>query len=669
MFGENIMGKNEKMQNETDFPLYLYHNGKNDRIYEIFGAHPKTENGQSGYEFRVWAPHAVSVSVVGDFNGWNPSAHVMKRMVDNESFELFIAGLKQYDVYKYCIETTDGRKLMKADPVAFHAETAPHNASKLYNMEGYKWTDSEYLKKRETQNVYSSPMNIYEVNLLSWKRYPDGNFLSYRALAEELVPYVKEMGYTHVEFMPVTEFPYDGSWGYQVTGYFAVTSRLGTPLDFMYLVDAFHKAGIGVIIDWVPAHFPKDEHGLYEFDGQPLYESSQWDRMEHKSWGTRRFDYGRNEIISFLISGACFFFDKFHIDGLRVDAVASMLYLDYDKREGEWVPNIYGENKNLEAIAFLRKLNEAVFRRFPNILMIAEESTAWGLVTKPGSIGGLGFNYKWNMGWMNDMLSYVSLNPFFRMNNHNNLTFSMMYAFSENYVLPISHDEVVYGKCSLINKMPGTYEEKFAGVRAFLGYMMAHPGKKLNFMGYEFGQFKEWDYHEGLEFFLRDTYEKHGKLSVMVRDLNEYYKSTAPFYEIEDSWDGFEWLAADDRDRNIVSFIRRDKKGNEVIALISFSGADAKDYLLGVDKKNKYRIVFNTDDVKYGGEGKIRKKTLAAVARRSHGKRYSIPIDMPALTCLYLVRESEPAKKSTPTAEKVTKKVGTAKKQKPQSLR
>lgn len=669
MFGENIMGKNEKMQNETDFPLYLYHNGKNDRIYEIFGAHPKTENGQSGYEFRVWAPHAVSVSVVGDFNGWNPSAHVMKRMVDNESFEVFIAGLKQYDIYKYCIETTDGRKLMKADPVAFHAETAPHNASKLYDMEGYEWTDSEYLKKRETQNVYSSPMNIYEVNLLSWKRYPDGNYLSYRALAEELVPYVKEMGYTHVEFMPVTEFPYDGSWGYQVTGYFAVTSRLGTPLDFMYLVDAFHKAGIGVIIDWVPAHFPKDEHGLYEFDGQPLYESSQWDRMEHKSWGTRRFDYGRNEIISFLISGACFFFDKFHIDGLRVDAVASMLYLDYDKREGEWVPNIYGENKNLEAIAFLRKLNEAVFRRFPNILMIAEESTAWGLVTKPGSIGGLGFNYKWNMGWMNDMLSYVSLNPFFRMNNHNNLTFSMMYAFSENYVLPISHDEVVYGKCSLINKMPGTYEEKFAGVRAFLGYMMAHPGKKLNFMGYEFGQFKEWDYHEGLEFFLRDTYEKHGKLSVMVRDLNEYYKSTAPFYEIEDSWDGFEWLAADDRDRNIVSFIRRDKKGNEVIALISFSGADAKDYLLGVDKKNKYRIVFNTDDVKYGGEGKIRKKTLAAVARPSHGKRYSIPIDMPALTCLYLVRESEPAKKSTPTAEKVTKKVGTAKKQKPQSLR
>ncbi len=644
------MAKEEKKQKETDFPLYLYHHGKNDRIYEIFGAHPKTVNGKSGYEFRVWAPRAASVSVVGDFNRWNPSSNVMNRMADNESYELFIPGLKQYDTYKYCITAQDGRKLMKADPVAFHAETAPQNASKLYDLEGYEWTDSDYMNRREGKNVFSSPMNIYEVNLLSWKRYPDGNFLSYRALADELVSYVKEMGYTHVEFMPVTEFPYEGSWGYQVTGYFAITSRLGTPHDFMYLVDAFHKAGIGVIIDWVPAHFPKDAHGLYEFDGQPLYESSQWDRMEHKSWGTRRFDYGRNEIVSFLISGACYFFDKYHVDGLRVDAVASMLYLDYDKREGEWVPNIYGENKNLEAIAFLRKLNEAVFRRFPNSLMIAEESTAWGLVTKPGNVGGLGFNYKWNMGWMNDMLSYVSLNPFFRMNNHNNLTFSMMYAFSENFVLPISHDEVVHGKCSLINKMPGTYEEKFAGVRCFLGYMMAHPGKKLNFMGYEFGQFKEWDYHEGLEFFLRDTYEKHGKLSVMVRELNEYYKSTACFYEIEDSWDGFEWLAADDRDRNIVSFIRRDKKGKEVIVLVSFSGADAKDYLLGVNKKGKYKIVFDTDDVKYGGEGKIRKKTLSAVARPSHGKQYSIPIDMPAMTCLYLVREEEPAKSGAKSA-------------------
>ena len=506
------MNKDQLLSKETDFPLYLYHHGKNDRIYEVFGAHKLEQDGKEGYMFRVWAPHAKGVSVVGDFNGWDTEANVMERMVDGETFELFIPGLKQYDVYKYCVTAADGRQLMKADPVGFHTETPPANASKLYDLEGYEWKDHDYLEALYKKNIYSSPMNIYEVNLLSWKKHDDGNYYSYLDLARELVPYVKEMGYTHVEFMPVTEFPFDGSWGYQVTGYFAVTSRLGTPKDFMALVDAFHAAGIGVILDWVPAHFPKDAHGLYEFDGQPLYESSQWDRMEHKSWGTRRFDYGRNEVLSFLISSACFLFDKFHCDGLRVDAVASMLYLDYDKREGEWVPNIYGENKNLEAIAFLRKLNEAVFLRYPHALMIAEESTAWGLVTKPGSVGGLGFNYKWNMGWMNDMLSYISLNPFFRMNNHNKLTFSMMYAFSENYVLPISHDEVVYGKCSLINKMPGNYEEKFAGVRSFLGYMMAHPGKKLGFMGYEFGQFNEWDYHKQLGFFLVGEYEVHRKL-------------------------------------------------------------------------------------------------------------------------------------------------------------
>ncbi len=632
----------EKMQRETDFPLYLFHHGKNDRIYELFGAHPLLKDGQKGYFFRVWAPHASRVSVVGEFNGWNEEANVMERMVDGESFELYVPGVHEYDAYKYCIVTRDGRKIMKADPIGFHTETPPANASKVYDLEGYKWGDGAYLKQLYKRNHFSSPMNIYEVNLLSWKKYPDGNYYSYLDLSRELVSYVKEMGYTHVEFMPVTEYPYDGSWGYQVTGYFAVTSRLGTPKDFMHLVDEFHKAGIGVILDWVPAHFPKDAHGLYEFDGQPLYESSQWDRMEHKSWGTRRFDYGRNEVVSFLISSACLFFDKFHIDGIRVDAVASMLYLDYDKRPGEWVPNIYGENKNLEAIAFLRRLNEAVFMRFPHVLMIAEESTAWGLVTKPASVGGLGFNYKWNMGWMNDMLSYLTLNPYFRMNNHNKLTFSMMYAFSENYVLPISHDEVVYGKCSLINKMPGSYEEKFAGVRSFLAYQTAHPGKKLNFMGYEFGQFKEWDYREGLEFFLRDNYEMHAKLSEFVKELNEFYKSTPPFYEVEDSWDGFEWLAPDDADRNVVSFIRRDRKGREVIAVVSFSGADADDYLLGVNQKGKYRLLFNTDDEKFGGTGRLGKRRIfTAVKKPSHGKQYSLRLPMPRFTCLYLEKVEE----------------------------
>ena len=632
------------MPNETDFPLYLYHHGKNDRIYEFLGAHPDAQGGKKGYVFRVWAPHARSVSVVGDFNGWDSSKHVMGRMIDGETFELFIPGLKEYDTYKYSIEGQDGRVHLKADPVGFHTETPSKTASKLYHLDGFHWEDGEYFEALKSRNPYASPMNIYEVNLLSWKLHEDGNYLSYRDLAKELVPYVKNMGYTHVEFMPVTEYPFDGSWGYQVTGYFAVTSRLGTPKDFMYLVNAFHKAGIGVILDWVPAHFPKDEQGLYEFDGQPLYESSQWDRMEHKSWGTRRFDYGRNEVVSFLASSACFFFDKYHVDGLRVDAVASMLYLDYDKRPGEWVPNIYGENKNLEAIAFLRRLNEAVFLRFPYALMIAEESTAWGLVTKPASVGGLGFNFKWNMGWMNDVLSYTSLDPFFRIHNHNKLTFSMMYAFSENYVLPISHDEVVHGKCSLINKMPGDYDEKFAGVRAFLGYMMAHPGKKLNFMGYEFGQFKEWNYKEGLEFFLRDNYEKHGKLSEYVKALNEFYKNTPALYEIEDSWAGFEWLAADDADRNIVSFIRRDKAGGELIAVISFSGADADDYLLGVNEKGKYRVVFSSDSTKYGGEGKLTKKVYPAVNKPSHGKQYSLQLGMPKFTCVYLVKEPDAPK-------------------------
>ncbi len=634
----------------TDFPLYLYHHGNNDRIYDLFGAHKATENGKKGYVFRVWAPHAKSVSVVGDFNEWDNSRNVMNRMVDGESFELFIPDLKQFDTYKYCITTADGRELMKADPVGFHTETAPATASKLFDIENYQWEDSAYLDGLEKKNIYSSPVNIYEVNLLSWKLHEDGNYLSYRDLAVELVNYVKDMGYTHVEFMPVTEFPFDGSWGYQVTGYFAVTSRLGTPQDFMHLVDSFHRAGIGVILDWVPAHFPKDAHGLYEFDGQPLYESNQWDRMEHKGWGTRRFDYGREEILSFLISSACFFFDKFHIDGIRVDAVASMLYLDYDKRPGEWVPNIYGENKNLEAIAFLRKLNEAIFKRFPYALMIAEESTAWGLVTKPASVGGLGFNYKWNMGWMNDMLSYLTLNPYFRMNNHNKITFSMMYAFSENFVLPISHDEVVHGKCSLINKMPGTYEEKFAGVRSFLCYMMGHPGKKLNFMGYEFGQFKEWNYKEGLEFFLRDQYELHGKLAVFVKALNEFYKSTPALYEVEDSWDGFEWLAPDDADHNIVSFIRRAKNGSEVICLTCFSGADVDKYLLGVNKKGKYKVIFSTDEKKYGGEGTLIKKTYTTVSKPSHGKEYSLEIDVPKFSAMFL--EYVPAVKTLPKATK-----------------
>lgn len=629
-------------QEQSNFPLYVYHHGENYKSYEFMGSHKDVRDGKKGYVFRVWAPHAKGVSVVGDFNGWAAGANPMYKLVDGETYELFIPGLKEFTSYKYAVETKDGRTLMKADPYAFHAETPSQTASKTYDLDGYKWKDGKYLKRLAKNPIYSRPMNIYEVNLLSWKMHDDGNYYSYADLAKELVAYVKEMGYTHVEFMPVCEYPYDGSWGYQVTGYFAVTSRLGTPKDFMALVDAFHAEGIGVIVDWVPAHFPKDAHGLYEFDGEPLYECPQWDRMEHRAWGTRRFDYGRKEIISFLTSSATFFFEKYHVDGLRVDAVASMLYLDYDRKEGEWVPNKYGENKNLEAIELFRILNKTIFAHYSYALMIAEESTAWPGVTQPADKGGLGFNYKWNMGWMNDVLSYVSLNPFFRSNNHNKMTFAMMYAFSENYVLPISHDEVVHGKCSLLNKMPGTNEEKFAGVRTFLGYMMSHPGKKLNFMGYEYGQYKEWNYAEGLEFFLKE-YPLHQKLSDYVRDLNFFYKEHSEFFEIENSWDGFEWLAPNDADTNTIAYKRRNKKGEEIVVLLSFSGADKEKYRLGIDK-GKYKVIFDSDDKKYGGDGALKKKTYVTVKKPSHGKEYSIQLNMPKLTCLYLVKVKEQPK-------------------------
>ncbi|MBE7100608.1 MAG: 1,4-alpha-glucan branching protein GlgB [Clostridiales bacterium] len=622
---------------ETDLPLHLFHHGENFKAHQLLGAHPAVVNKKKGYVFRVWAPRAERVSVIGDFNSWNTESHIMQRMIDGETFELFIPGLKQFDTYKYCVLTRDGRMLYKADPYAYHAETpdaTASNASKLYNINGYKWSDKAYLDKQKRTNIYASPMNVYEVNLLSWKLHEDGSYYTYRELAKELVAYVKEMGFTHVEFMPVTEHPFDGSWGYQVTGYFAITSRLGTPHDFMYLVDSFHKAGIGVILDWVPAHFPKDAFGLYEFDGEPLYEASQWDRMENRGWGTRKFDYGRNEVLSFLISSAVFLLEYFHVDGLRVDAVASMLYLDYDKEPGEWVPNIYGENKNLEAVAFLRRLNEAVFAYFPNALMIAEESTAWPMVTRPTNIGGLGFNFKWNMGWMNDVLSYIAKDPVHRSYVHNKLTFSMMYAFSENYVLPISHDEVVHGKASLIGKMPGDYWEKFAGMRAFLGYMMSHPGKKLHFMGSEIGQFKEWNYKEGIEYFLLQ-YPLHKKLQLAVKELNDLYKTTPALYEIEDSWEGFEWLAADDSSHNFYAYQRKDKSGKTIVVMLNLSGMEHKNYRLGLPA-GKYKVLYNSDAVRFGGGGTMKKRIYYTKKAYSHGRENSILFDIPKLTCVYL---------------------------------
>ena len=626
----------EKMKNNADnsnLPLYLFHQGTNYRAFDYLGAHFGEKDGKKGAFFRTWAPRANSVSVVGDFNGWNVNADPMTRISDGGVYETFVADLKQYDNYKFAV-THDGNTVMKADPYAFHAETPSGTASKLYDIEGYEWQDGEYMASKTA--VYSKPVNIYEVNLASWKRHDNGDYYSYLELADELVSYVYDMGYTHVELMPVAEYPFDGSWGYQVTGYYAVSSRFGTPHDFMKLVDAFHKKGISVIVDWVPAHFPKDAHGLYEFDGTPCYENQGWDRQEHKSWGTRIFDWGRNEVQSFLISNALFFFEKYHIDGLRVDAVASMLYLDYDRKKGEWIPNKNGGNYNLEAIAFFKKLNSVVFGRFPSALMIAEESTAFPLVTKPADVGGLGFNFKWNMGWMNDVLSYMQCDPYFRSGNHNKITFSMYYAFSENYVLPISHDEVVHGKKALLDKMPGDVPEKFANLRAFMTYMFAHPGKKLSFMGNEYGQFKEWNFEEGLEFFML-KYELHKKLSNFNKNLNGIYKSLPALYEIEDSWDGFKWISADESNNNVISFERFDRKGNTLVAVINFSGNDYKQYRLGVSK-GAYTLLLNSDDAKFGGSGLIRSKKYKTSHKGAHGRDCSILIKLPKFTGLYFVK-------------------------------
>ncbi|MBO5889193.1 MAG: 1,4-alpha-glucan branching protein GlgB [Clostridia bacterium] len=612
---------------------YLFHQGTNYNSYDYLGAHITEKNGESGVLFRVWAPNAKSVSVIGDFNNWNETLQKMQKINNSGVWELFVLGANEYDSYKYAITTSTSKVLYKADPYAFHAETPPKTASKVYNLNGYNWSDNNYFENLKDKNPLKQPINIYEVNLASWKRHEDGSYYSYKELKESLVNYVKEMNYTHVEFMPLSEYPFDGSWGYQVTGYFAITSRFGTPKEFMELVDAFHKENIGVILDWVPAHFPKDAHGLMEFDGKPLYENQGKDRQENKGWGTRLFDYGREEIQSFLVSSAIFLFDKFHIDGLRVDAVASMLYLDYDKNDGEWVPNIYGNNKNLEAIAFFHKLNKEVFSRFPYALMMAEESTADVKITGTVDSGGLGFNFKWNMGWMNDVLSYVEVDPYFRKHHHNKLTFSMMYAFNENFILPISHDEVVHGKKSLLNKMPGEYEDKFASNRAFLGYMLAHPGKKLTFMGEEFGQFKEWNYSEGLEFFMLQ-YPLHKALQKYYKDANAFYKNSSPLYSIDDSWEGFTWLNADDKDNNILSFVRKGEDGSELVVIISFNGIDVLNYKVHANR-GKYKIVFNSDDSKYGGNNKIKKKVYQSTQGRND-KKQGFYINIPKLSCIYL---------------------------------
>lgn len=626
--------KTTKKHSENDVPLYLFHEGSNSNAYEYFGSHRKNKNT---VVFRVWAPDAKNVSVTGDFNDWSETENLMKPLKNSGGvWEAEIKNIKPYDMYKYCITAADGRTLMKCDPYGFHMETRPGTATKYYEIDDcYEWHDEKWVEGRNGKNIYESPVNIYEIHAGSWKQYDDGNFYSYRALADSLVPYVKKMGYTHIEFMPLTEYPFDGSWGYQVTGYFAATSRYGEPKDLMYLVDKCHENGIGVILDWVPAHFPKDANGLYEFDGGPLYEYSDPRKGEHYGWGTRVFDFGKNEVRSFLMSSASFWLKKYHLDGIRIDAVASMLYLDYDRKDGEWVPNKNGGNENLEAVEFLQKLNENIFRDFPYAMMIAEESTSWPMVTKPVFSGGLGFNFKWNMGWMNDILRYFSLDGFFRKYNHDCITFSMFYAFSENFVLPISHDEVVHGKKSLIDKMPGSYDEKFAGVRAFLGYMMAHPGKKLMFMGQEFGQFIEWNYEKGLDWLLLD-YPKHRALQNYFKKINEFYKANPAFWQIDYSWEGFSWISSDDKDNSVIAFRRIDEKGKEIIVVCNFTNVERCDYRIGIPKKGAYKIVFNSDDVEFGGEGKGNKGKLKTESINMHGFEQSISLDLPPMSAIYI---------------------------------
>ena len=646
----------KKQNNPADLPIYLFKQGNNFEAYRFFGAHFDCRGGDEGVVFRVWAPHAKAVSVVGDFNSWVPGSHPMAKL-DEGVWEAFIPGIREYDVYKFCLTTRQDELLFKADPYAFHAETRPSNASKVYRLEGYEWNDGEWEARQKKRDPLTAPMNIYELHAGSWRLKENGAPYNYSELADELIPYLLDMHYTHVELLPITEYPYDGSWGYQVTGYFAPTSRYGTPKDFMNFVDKCHQAGLGVIMDWVPAHFPKDGFGLYMFDGEPCYEDPNPRRGEHKEWGTMVFNYGMPEVESFLVSSALYWVEQFHVDGLRVDAVASMLYLDYNRRDGEWEPNRYGGKENLEAIAFLRKLNSTVLGRHPHKLMIAEESTAWPMVSKPAEDGGLGFNFKWNMGWMNDMLSYMSTDPLFRSGNHNKVTFSFFYAFSENFILPISHDEVVHGKCSLINKMPGDYEAKFANLRTFYGYMMAHPGKKLLFMGQEFGQFIEWNEAKALDWMLLD-YDRHRQLRQYVKDLNRLYHDLPDFWQVDYSWEGFQWVVPDDNAQSVIAFLRRDAAGHTTLVVCNFNPVLREGYQMGVPVAGTYKELLSSDDEAYGGSG-VHNKPLRSHKKPMHGFDQSISVTLPPLSTVYF---SVPQpKEAKPAAKKPAKKTAAKK--------
>lgn len=612
---------------------YLFGQGNHYEIYQKMGAHKVTCNGKEGVYFAVWAPHARRVAVIGDFNGWDFEADYMERQEPLGIYTLFVPGVKEGDLYKFCIETEQGKRIFKADPFANYAELRPGTASRVTDISHLKWTDDAWMKTRETWDHKVNPMSIYEVHLGSWMRHPgreDEGFYTYREFAEAITEYVKDMGYTHVELMGMAEHPFDGSWGYQVTGYYAPTSRYGTPEDFAYMINYLHRNNIGVILDWVPAHFPRDAHGLADFDGTSTFEYADPRKGEHPDWGTKIFDYGKAEVKNFLIANALFWIEHFHVDGLRVDAVASMLYLDYGKQDGQWVANKYGGNENLEAIEFFKHLNSVVLGRNKGAVMIAEESTAWPKVTGAPEDGGLGFSLKWNMGWMHDFTEYMKLDPYFRKNAHNMMTFAMSYAYSENYILVLSHDEVVHLKCSMLNKMPGLGFDKYANLKAGYAFMTGHPGKKLLFMGQEFAQLREWSEERELDWFLLAEPE-HQAIQNWYRDLLHLYKKNKAMYEMDSDPSGFQWINADDCFRSIYSFMRHSKDGKKNLLFVcNFTPMERPDYRVGVPRRKQLKLILNSDDAKYGGKGEERPLIYKPVKQECDGQKYSFAYPLPA---------------------------------------
>ena len=622
----------------SSYDLYLFHEGNLFRSYLVFGAHLQEEAGIQGVRFTVWAPRAQKVCVAGTFNNWSGYNHPLEKVEDSGVWSVFIGGAREGDLYKYEIHSRGGDVCLKSDPYAFCSEKRSGTASRVYSLAGYQWKDGSWEDGKRNRDIYKSPLLIYEVHPASWRRRPDVDFLSYRDLADELIDYALSMGYTYIELLPLVEHPLDASWGYQATGYYSVTSRYGTPHDFMYFVDLCHQKGLGVILDWVPGHFCKDAHGLRRFDGAPLYEYEDSRRSESAEWDTLHFDLGRPEVGSFLISNALFWMDQYHVDGLRVDAVAGMLYMDYGKKGGDWVRNRYGGRENLEAVSFLKKLNEQVFKWYPNALMIAEESTQWPQVSAPVYAGGLGFNFKWNMGWMNDILRYMHLDPIYRSSRHNLLTFSLWYAYAENFILPLSHDEVVHLKGSLLSKMPGDYWQKFANLRLFLGYMMAHPGKKLIFMGAELGEFDEWKEWSSLHWNLLE-YEQHRKMQRYVRELNFFYRNESSLWELDYDPDGFEWLDVHNARQSIITFVRRGKKSDEkgescLIVLCNFTPVVHHKFRIGLPFPGKYQEVFNSDLDIYGGSEVKNDAIFEASAVKWHNRPFSMEISVPPLAMI-----------------------------------